>query len=62
ERPDYVVFANELAAAWLPRVRVFPWLTARHREAGPVRKSRTPGSVRGVSGNGYPYRDISEKT
>ncbi|MBQ5304310.1 DNA polymerase V subunit UmuD, partial [Klebsiella pneumoniae] len=22
------------------------------------RKSRTPGSVRGVSGNGYPYRDI----
>ncbi|MBL2179552.1 hypothetical protein ELI78_29035, partial [Klebsiella pneumoniae] len=24
----------------------------------PVRKSRTPGSVRGVSGNGYPYRDI----
>ena len=23
-----------------------------------MRKSRTPGSVRGVSGNGYPYRDI----
>ncbi|MBQ5167811.1 hypothetical protein FD789_24635, partial [Klebsiella pneumoniae] len=23
-----------------------------------VRKSRTPGSVRGVSGNGYPYRDM----
>lgn len=22
-----------------------------------MRKSRTPGSVRGVSGNGYPYRD-----
>lgn len=25
-----------------------------------MRKSRTPGSVRGVSGNGYPYRDIRE--
>ncbi|MDR8340404.1 DNA polymerase V subunit UmuD, partial [Acinetobacter baumannii] len=24
-----------------------------------MRKSRTPGSVRGVSGNGYPYRDIN---
>ena len=24
-----------------------------------MRKSRTPGSVRGVSGNGYPYRDIA---
>ena len=24
-----------------------------------MRKSRTPGSVRGVSGNGYPYRDNS---
>lgn len=23
-----------------------------------MRKSRTPGSVRGVSGNGYPYRDM----
>ena len=23
-----------------------------------MRKSRTPGSVRGVSGNGYPYRDV----
>lgn len=23
-----------------------------------MRKSRTPGSVRGVSGNGYPYRGI----
>lgn len=23
-----------------------------------MRKSRTPGSVRGVFGNGYPYRDI----
>ncbi len=31
------------------------------RGRSPVRKSRTPGSVRGVSGNGYPYRDISEK-
>ncbi|WP_223862142.1 hypothetical protein, partial [Klebsiella quasivariicola] len=29
------------------------------RGRSPVRKSRTPGSVRGVSGNGYPYRDIS---
>ncbi len=28
------------------------------RGRSPVRKSRTPGSVRGVSGNGYPYRDI----
>ncbi|WP_211356657.1 hypothetical protein, partial [Enterobacter roggenkampii] len=27
------------------------------RGRSPVRKSRTPGSVRGVSGNGYPYRD-----
>nr|VXZ93197.1 Uncharacterised protein [Klebsiella pneumoniae] len=27
------------------------------RGRSPVRKSRTPGSV-GVSGNGYPYRDI----
>lgn len=26
-----------------------------------MRKSRTPGSVRGVSGNGYPYRDIKKK-
>ncbi|NBZ57982.1 hypothetical protein GFB98_20795 [Klebsiella pneumoniae] len=26
-----------------------------------MRKSRTPGSVRGVSGNGYPYRDICEE-
>ena len=25
----------------------------------PVRESRTPGSVRGVPGNGYPYRDIN---
>lgn len=25
-----------------------------------MRKSRTPGSVRGVSGNGYPYRDITD--
>ena len=24
----------------------------------PVRELRPPGSVRGVSGNGYPYRDI----
>ncbi|MDU6089286.1 MAG: helix-turn-helix domain-containing protein [Klebsiella pneumoniae] len=24
-----------------------------------MRKSRTPGSVRGVSGNGYPYRDVN---
>lgn len=32
------------------------------RGRSPVRKSRTPGSVRGVSGNGYPYRDkITEK-
>ncbi|RLO60042.1 hypothetical protein CPT40_27205, partial [Klebsiella pneumoniae] len=29
------------------------------RGRSPVRKSRTPGSVRGVSGNGYPYRDIN---
>ncbi len=29
------------------------------RGRSPVRKSRTPGSVRGVSGNGYPYRDIT---
>lgn len=28
------------------------------RGRSPVRKSRTPGSVRGVSGNGYPYRGI----
>ncbi len=28
------------------------------RGRSPVRKSRTPGSVRGVSGNGYPYRDV----
>ncbi len=28
------------------------------RGRSPVRKSRTPGSVRGVFGNGYPYRDI----
>lgn len=28
------------------------------RGRSPVRKSRTPGSVRGVSGNGYPYRDM----
>ncbi len=28
------------------------------RGRSPVCKSRTPGSVRGVSGNGYPYRDI----
>lgn len=27
------------------------------RGRSPVRKSRTPGSVRGVSGNGYPYRE-----
>ena len=27
-----------------------------------MRKSRTPGSVRGVSGNGYPYRDIAVVT
>ncbi len=30
------------------------------RGRSPVRKSRTPGSVRGVSGNGYPYRDIDD--
>lgn len=29
------------------------------RGRSPVRKSRTPGSVRGVSGNGYPYRDVN---
>ena len=27
-----------------------------------MRKSRTPGSVRGVSGNGYPYRDGRRET
>lgn len=31
------------------------------RGRSPVRKSRTPGSVRGVSGNGYPYRDIMDQ-
>ncbi|OZJ45737.1 hypothetical protein CEO98_23915, partial [Klebsiella pneumoniae] len=31
------------------------------RGRSPVRKSRTPGSVRGVSGNGYPYRDIYQR-
>ncbi len=28
------------------------------RGGGPVRELRPPGSVRGVSSNGYPYRDI----
>ncbi|MES0607237.1 hypothetical protein ABUJ19_28175, partial [Klebsiella pneumoniae] len=32
------------------------------RGRSPVRKSRTPGSVRGVSGNGYPYRDALSDT
>ena len=27
-----------------------------------MRKSRTPGSVRGVFGNGYPYRDIIDRS
>ncbi len=31
---------------------------ARHQARSPVRKSRTPGSVRGYPGNRYPYRDI----
>ena len=44
---------------WLARVRqaalcASPSLT---RGGSPVRKSRTPGSVRGVPGNGHPYRD-----
>ncbi len=30
------------------------------RGRSPVRKSRTP-DLCGVSGNGYPYRDISER-
>ncbi|PBD40939.1 hypothetical protein CK247_15660, partial [Klebsiella pneumoniae] len=32
------------------------------RGRSPVRKSRTPGSVRGVSGNGYPYRDVYRRS
>ena len=28
----------------------------------PVRESRPPGSVRGVSSNGYPYRDVRRET
>jgi len=43
---------------WLARVRqtvlALPLLT---RGGSPVRELRTPGSVRGVPGNGYPYRD-----
>src|SRR5215471_17239097 len=34
--------------------RALPSLT---QGGSPVRKSRTPGSVRGVFGNGHPYRD-----
>ncbi|VDA77207.1 hypothetical protein BANRA_05295 [Klebsiella pneumoniae] len=50
---------NKLAAAWLPRVRVLhPWpverFTARHPRQEPVRKSRTPGSVRGYPVTGIP--------
>jgi len=42
---------------WLARVRqtvlALPLLT---RGGSPVRELRTPGSVRGVPGNGHPYR------
>jgi hypothetical protein len=41
---------------WFARVRhtALPSLT---RGGSPVRELRTPGSVRGVLGNGHPYRD-----
>jgi hypothetical protein len=35
-------------------LRALPSFT---RGGSPVRESRTPGSVRGVPGNGHPYRD-----
>ena len=37
--------------------RVYGNLPSLTRGGSPVRESRPPGSVRGVSGNRYPYRD-----
>ena len=41
------------AARWM---LALPSLT---QGGSPVRKSRPPGSVRGVPGNGHPYRDVA---
>ncbi len=51
-----------IADTWLPKPRILhPWPEQRfavtHRGGSPVRESRPPGSVRGVPGNGHPYRD-----
>jgi hypothetical protein len=44
---------------WLARVRqaVLLALPSFTQGGSPVRESRTPGFVRGVPGNGHPYRD-----
>jgi hypothetical protein len=53
-----------LASAWLPSPRILhPWPNQRFA-VSPRGRSRMPesgpyGSVRGVSGNGHPYRDRS---
>ena len=53
---------TQIADAWLPKPGILhPWPDQRfavtHPRWEPMRESRTLGSVRGVSGNWYPYRD-----
>jgi len=52
-----------LAEPWLPPPQILPpspapRLHATTRGRSPVRSCRTPGSVRGASGNWRPYRDL----
>ena len=51
------------AERWLPTPRICPLYPAQRlcvptQGRSPVRECRTPGSVRGVSGNRHPYRDL----
>ena len=55
---------SRLAADFLPPLASFilgrPRALPSHTPGGsPVRESRTPGSVRGVPGDGHPYRDTT---
>jgi len=54
---------DALAEPWLPQPHILhPYpaqrLRGTTRGKSPVRSCRTPGSVRGVLGNWYPYRDL----
>jgi RNA-directed DNA polymerase len=56
---------DALAERWLPTPRIcHPYpaqrLCVTTRGRSPVRECRTPGSVRGASGNWRPYRDLPE--